>query len=62
AHEMTFVMADRHSDLRHHSFSIFSRHLKRPTAALISSASGVGRQPPKPPPGGWQVIMRLSFF
>ncbi|MGO6735172.1 hypothetical protein ACC732_23655 [Rhizobium ruizarguesonis] len=31
----------------------FSRHLKRPTAALISSASGVGRQPPKPPPGAW---------
>ncbi|NKM63814.1 hypothetical protein GFL58_22935 [Rhizobium leguminosarum bv. viciae] len=25
----------------------FSRHLKRTTATLISSASGVGRQPPK---------------
>ncbi|NNH58834.1 hypothetical protein HLI01_18940 [Rhizobium laguerreae] len=38
-----FVMVDRHSDLPSSFFSIFLRHLKRPTKALISNANGVGR-------------------
>ncbi|MGO8367573.1 hypothetical protein ACC808_03865 [Rhizobium ruizarguesonis] len=50
---MSFVMVDRHSDLHHHSFSIFFTPSEASHGGLDLERNGVGRQPPKPPPGGW---------